>query len=226
MDWKEFAASVIGNVLSWPVVALTVALLLLQPIRKLIGRVTIAKGFGGEFQFAKTFESMEENVDEVLESVEKKVDEVLESKLTSEQPEDLETHTRSNSPENKVGPIAEQGTPDPIRNPTGAIIMSWKTLAKALEDLIHIKAGRGRPTRNHKIIIEQLRRNEAVSQAFSDSAQDLLALRNQVAHGEVSPTQGAAHTYVERARQLEMVARGIIALEKIDLDKPASSISY
>lgn len=84
--------------------ALTVALLLLQPIRELIGRVKIAKGFGSEVEFTKAFESMEENVDEVLESAEKNVDgilksaeenldEVLEPKLTSEQPEDIKDHT-------------------------------------------------------------------------------------------------------------------------------------
>lgn len=210
MDWKEFAASVIGNVLSWPVVALTIALLLLQPIRGLIGRVRAAKGFGGEVEFSKTLESVEDSVDEVLES-----------EPISEQLADLEAHTRSNSSANqKVSPTAEPGMPDPSRNPSGSIIMAWQQLASALEDLNRIKAGRGRPTRNHKIIIEQLRRNEAVSQAFCDSAHDLLALRNQVAHGEVVPTQGAAHTYVERANQLEKVARGIITVEKMDLDKP------
>lgn len=47
MDWKEFWASVIGDFLSWPVVVMAVVLLLLKPLKGLIGRVKGAKGFGG-----------------------------------------------------------------------------------------------------------------------------------------------------------------------------------
>ncbi len=215
MDWKEFAASVIGDVLSWPVVALTIVLLLLRPLRKLIGRLRAAKGFGGEVEFSDLLEAAEENVDEVLES-EPAVEQLThdkdrtESKVPDGQKEDLS---------------ADSSKPDPIRDPSGAIIMSWQTLMNALEDLNRLKAGRGRPTRNPKIIIDQLRRNEAVSSAFYESAVNLLALRNQVAHGETVPTQGAARTYVDRARQLEMVVRGMIAVEAMDLDKPVEFAS-
>ncbi len=62
MGWKEFAASVIDNVLaflaamtghllSWPVMVFAVVLLLLGPIRKLIGRMKVAKGWGSEVEF-------------------------------------------------------------------------------------------------------------------------------------------------------------------------------
>jgi hypothetical protein len=215
MNWKEFAASLIGDVLSWPVVALTIVLLLLKPLKKLIGRVKGAKGFGGEVEFSEGLEAAEDNVDEVLES-EPDIEQIADDKA----------QTGSHVPDDKTtGPTVNPSKPDPIRDPSGAIINSWQQLANALEDLSRLKAGRGRPTRNPRLIIEQLRRNEAVNSAFCDAAVSLLALRNQVAHGETVPTQGAARTYVERAHQLEMVARGRIAVEKIDLDKPAEFAS-
>lgn len=215
MDWKEFWASVIGDFLSWPVVVLAVVLLLLKPLKELIGRVKGAKGFGGEVEFSNLLEAAEENVDEVLES-----------EPAIEQLADDEARIGSNSADvQKGGHNANPSEPDPTRDPSGAIIKSWQQLTNALEDLNRLKAGRGRPTRNPKLIIEQLRRNEAVSSAFYDSAVNLLALRNQVAHGETVPTQGAARTYVERAHQLEMVARGMIAMEAMDLDKSADFLS-
>lgn len=208
MDWKEFWASVIGDVLSWPIVALAIVLLVLQPLRLLIGRVRAAKGFGGEVEFSGLLEAAEENVDEVLES------EPVIEQLTH----DI-ARAEANVPDGQNDElIVNSSDPDPIRDPSGAIIMSWQQLVNALEDLNRLKAGRGRPTRSPKIIIDQLRRNDAVSSAFYDSVVNLLALRNQVAHGETVPTQGAARTYMERAHQLEMVARAMVTVEEMDLE--------
>lgn len=211
MDWKEFWASVIGDLLSWPVVALTIVLLVLQPLRMLIGRVRAAKGFGGEVEFSGLLEAVEENVDEVLES------EPVIEQLTHDR-----ARAEVNVPDGQKDElIVNSSDPDPIHDPSGAIIMSWQQLVNALEDLNRLKAGHGRPTRNPKIIIDQLRRNEDVSSAFYESVVNLLALRNQVAHAEAVPTQGAARTYMERAHQLEMVARGMITVAGMDLEKSA-----
>ncbi|MET4638327.1 hypothetical protein [Mycetocola sp. 2940] len=219
MGWKEFAASVIGDVLSWPIVVLVVVLLLLKPIRRLIGRVKAAMGFGGELEFSELLEVAEENVDEVLES-EPIVDH---SEPATDEPKDSVPGAGWNSSEDQDGPDPDPHKPDPTRDPSGAIIMSWQTLMKSLEDFGRLKAGRGRPTRNPRLIIEQLRRSQAVSEAFYESAISLLELRNQVAHGEAVPTKGAARTYVVRAHQLEMVVRGMIGVEMMDLDVPAES---
>lgn len=215
MDWKEFAASVIGDVLSWPVMALITVLLLLRPLKNLIDRVKGAKGFGGEVEFREGLESAEENVDEVLES-----------EPAVEQMADNDFAVGSISGEDQAtGAATTRSEPDPGRDPSGAIINSWRKLANALEDLSRLNAGRGRPSRNPKVIIEQIRRNGAMNSAFCDAASSLLALRNQVAHGETVPTQGAARTYVERSHQLEMVARGRLAAEHIDLEKSAELLS-
>lgn len=213
MDWKEFTASVIGDVLSWPVMVLITVLLLLEPLKKLIGRVKGARGFGGEVEFREGLESAEENVDEVLESEPVVEDTVI--------PENAGT---SGLAEGAVVADSTRSGPDPTRDPSGAIINSWQKLADALESLSRLNAGRGRPTRNPKLIINQLRRNGTVNSAFCDAASSLLSLRNQVAHGETVPTRGAARTYVERSHQLEMVARGRIAAENIDLNRPADFV--
>lgn len=209
MGWTEFAASVIGDVLSWPVVALIVVLLLLKPIRKLIGRVRTAQGFGAKFQFSERLQSLEENVDEAR-AAEKGPTKVA----------DAEDRARQDSPADPDGGIqAGEWNPEPSSDPSGAIIGSWEQLAKTLEELSRSTAGPGRPAQKPEAIIDQLRRNAGVSGAFHKSATDLLELRNQVAHGEVVPTQGAARTYVDRAAQLQTIARGMIHVEKMDLSK-------
>ena len=211
MGWIEFAASVVGDVLSWPVVSLVVILLLLKPIRKLISRTKVAKGFGGEVEFHNLLEATEESVDEVLESEPSTINVGEDAEQVPADP--------SVRKADKTGTGRDPLQPDSTRDPSGAIMTSWQRLILALADLSRTKAGPGRPTRNPKLILEQLRRSEAVNNAFYESAVNLFELRNQVAHGEAIPTQGAALTYVERAHQLEMAARGKMAIAKTDLDK-------
>lgn len=206
MGWIEFAASVIGSLLSWPVVVLVLVLVLLKPIRGLIGRIKGAKGFGTELEFNQGLEEAEESIDVVLETAPAPLRGQPPLEVGDEQP-------RANEPDATL--------PDPSRDPTGAILASWNNLLAAVTDLQRANAGRGRPSRNARIILDQLRRSDVVTKNFYDSALKLLELRNQVAHGEVVPTRGASLTYVERASQLERVTRGIIALGNIDLGQPA-----
>lgn len=200
MGWKEFAASVLGDVLSWPVVTLIVVLLLLKPLRKLIERVRTAKGFGGEVEF-----------EELIKSMENKVDLVRNEEPSTKDVGDSEASRRSDNP-----PKA-----DPSSNPSGAILISWKALIETLASLNRSTAGRNRPAINPMAIINQLKRNNIVSESFYDAFISLYEVRNQVAHGEVIPTTGTAITYVERATQLNEIAKGISAVQEMDLNKPA-----
>lgn len=56
MGWKEFAASVIAST-AWPFVLLLVVLILLGPIRGLIGRIRTWKAFGVEAELAENLQT-------------------------------------------------------------------------------------------------------------------------------------------------------------------------
>jgi len=64
MGWKEFVASVIGD-LAWPAVVLIVLWALYRPIKKLIGRIKNAKGMGAEIEFG--MEEVEASTDAALD---------------------------------------------------------------------------------------------------------------------------------------------------------------
>lgn len=216
MGWKEFAASVINSVLSWPVIALIVVLLLLEPLRKLIGRVKGAKGFGGEVEFNDLIEDAEENVDIVLD--ESPPEEEARVERDGREPDSEPSNNGDGQPDQDDDTA---GAPhvNPANDPSGAILVSWESLVSTLGKLSRSATGRGRPARNPRSILDQLRRNELVSTSFYNAVVSLYEVRNQVAHGEAIPTTGTAFTYVERAKQLERIAAGMTAVEKMDLDK-------
>lgn len=108
-------------------------------------------------------------------------------------------------------PIAEPYVPDPSRDPSGAIMMSWTALTQVLFDLRAATAGPGRPSKNPRVVLDQLRKNEVISSKYYEAVHNLLALRNHVAHGEAVPTSGAARNYVELANQLRDTALSLIA---------------
>ncbi|WP_377466912.1 hypothetical protein [Populibacterium corticicola] len=216
MGWKEFAASVIGDVLSWPVVVLIVVLLLLEPLRKLIGRVKGAKGFGGEVEFGELLEKAEDKVNKVLDE-----DPVADDDAAHDVKPNPVSSEKASEPTRTEGiGSAKRGLQvNPAKDPSGAILISWEKLVAALAGLSRSTAGRGRPARNPRAILDQLQRNNLVSDAFHEAVVSLYEVRNQVAHGEAVPTSGAAFTYVERAEQLATIATGIAAVETMDLDK-------
>ncbi|QZQ54971.1 hypothetical protein KZI27_17135 [Curtobacterium sp. TC1] len=117
------------------------------------------------------------------------------------------------------GPIAEPYVPDPSRDPSGAIMMSWTALTQVLFDLRAVTAGPGRPSKNPRIVLDQLRKNDVISSKYFEAVHNLLALRNHVAHGEAVPTSGAARNYVELANQLRVTALSLIASLQDDLDQ-------
>jgi len=216
MGWKEFAASVIGDVLSWPVVFLVVMLLLLNPLRKLIGRVKGAKGFGAELEFVALLENAERSVNRVLD------EEPVRGTPAQLDPkaEAARTEPRNSATSEAVSRMVTHPQADPSADPSAAILIAWKSLATTLAELNRSTSNQARPVRSPRPMLAQLKRNERVSRSFYDAVVGLYEVRNQVAHGEAMPTSGAALTFVERAKQLETIAVGIAAVQEMDLDKP------
>jgi len=209
MGWKEFYASVIGDLLSWPVIALVIILVLFSPIRALIGRIKSAKALGGEFEFSETIGGVEESTDKAVEDA-----------PVAAKTDGSPAVASSNGP---LGgrEIRGEGGPrnSPEVNPSGAILHAWESLISALSDLSRVNAGRGRPARNPSAIVRQVRESGFFSTSFYEAIDSLREARNQVAHGEAVPTVGAAITFVESANQLESMVRGQIAVTEMDLNK-------
>lgn len=217
MGWKEFTASVIGDVLSWPVVRLIAIILVLKPLRALIGRTKTAKGFGGELNFGDLIGGAEESIDKALE------DSGEVPNTSGEPPNDGgPTSPGAMMPEESADRKAKRANPLTQTDPSGAILSSWESLMSALSDLSRVDAGRGRPARNPSAIIRQVREAGYFSSSFYDAIKRLQEARNRVAHGEVIPTPGVAMSFVDSASQLEVMVRGQIAVAKMKLDKPMS----
>ncbi|MFT8649652.1 MAG: hypothetical protein ABF792_04270 [Bifidobacterium psychraerophilum] len=203
MGWKEFAASVIGDLLSWPVTVLVIVLLFLKPIRKLIGRVKGAKGFGAEVKFSEEIKNVEDKVDEVLDE-ERELGNCGAQTADSPSVETLDSIIL-----NKTG---ESVMPDPAQDPSGAILVSWEKLSKALDDLARTGTGQVIFPRQYSVpVINKLYSSRLISGSFYESVMGLRNIRNKVAHGQVNPTSGVARTYVERAGQLNSVVQETIA---------------
>ncbi|MBK0332045.1 hypothetical protein I8D64_11610 [Brachybacterium sp. MASK1Z-5] len=217
MGWREFFASVIGDLLSWPVVLFVLALILIDPLRRLLERLKTAKGFGGEVEFVETIKNVETSTDRAIDDS---------SASRGAEPPISDTAT---TPENLDAPTDTPRDPNGARlteqsriasDPSGAILQAWQSLVEKLSDLGRINAGRGRPATNPTTIIERARKTNQLSSSFFEAVESLREARNQVAHGEVEPTEGVAHTYVERARQLEGIVEGTSKVASMDLDNP------
>lgn len=217
MGWKEFTASVIGDVLSWPVVAFIVVLLLLKPLRELVGRIKSAKGFGGEVEFDDLIEGIEEFTDKAIEDSPVDTEALTQDESGGDSPPDTGEGQRLADEETHAG---RDDRISPAMDPSAAILGAWKSLISTLSELSRIDAGRGRPARNPTAIIKQVREAGLFSTPFFVAVNNLQEMRNRVAHGEDVPTVGAAMTFVDRANQLESMAKGQIAIAKMDLDKP------
>lgn len=264
MGWKEFAASVIGDVLSWPVMVFIVVLLLLQPLKRLISRIKTARGMGVDVEFSDELQSLEQSADAVIDEIAEKSsrravplerggppvedeqpfsDKHQRSAGASESELDRETvdsaemtlsrFEREEKLHNMLGGASVENLTDAQRkrisefvrsdaslstravfDPSGAIIAAWERLVAQLIELNVATRGRGRPTQNARLILDQLRRSEKVPASFVETVDSLQKLRNEVAHGEVSPSSGAARTYVRRARQMQNVAYQLVEAGK------------
>lgn len=217
MGWREFSASVIGDVLSWPVITLIAILLLLKPIRELVGRIKTAKGFGGELNFGDLIGGAEKSIDKAIEDSGGITDSVSRSPDTDSPSSTSESDEQSAGVGGVSGAKAQRS---PVADPSGAILTSWESLVSTLADLSRVNAGRGRPAQAPSAIIRQIRGAGFFSTSFYDAFENLREARNRVAHGEVIPTVGAAMAFVESAEQLESMVRGQIAVAGMDLDKP------
>ena len=224
MGWKEFAASVIGDLLDWPIVVLVIVLILLGPIRRLISRLKTAKGLGGELAFE--LEKLEKNTQRAVDEGTKAKKEwsLWPFRRKKQEPAPPAGTPDATSPappsaaaeqERPADAIPDEGFQDvlePFRvenlivsDPSGAVLGAWRKVETRVREFFKLalpEEDRARIIR-HQLFL--LRRAGIISSAFEESVLGLQKVRNEVAHGEAEVTSGSARTYVESAKTIEEI---------------------
>ncbi len=96
-------------------------------------------------------------------------------------------------------------------DPTGVILRSWQDLSDAIFALRRLTAGRGRPAKDIRTVLNQLIEDGLVSEDFATSVIELRKVRNEVAHG-VAPTGVTAQAYALNADELRRLAKAKAAM--------------
>jgi len=228
--------ALVTAVLNWPVMLLVAVLLLLDPLKKLLGRVKNAKGLGMDVEFHQEMKEMESSADQAIdEAVLSRGDDP--SGVTTPLESSTETLEEMRDRPAEVGDHARVTTPSPwktatmspeareailraartlhasssflaAKDPSGAIIKAWQRLFDVLVELNVATRGRGRPTRRPALVVRQLA--AVAPPSFIETVESLRKLRDDVAHGEVAPSPGVARTYTQRAGEMTRLAMAML----------------
>lgn len=184
MSWKEFIASIVGD-LAWPVVVVVLSLVFRQRFGELLGRVTGWEGFGQKVSFGKKLADIEAKV------------------------ETLKTTTlipTLNTPRDELGDLAQSSE----ENPSFVLLASWERVMGAAADLVGAwtQVGvKGPRSSSQTATLDWIRKHRAVSDGVQETLNSLRQLRNAVAHGQHRPVPGEAVTYVEIASEVADILR-------------------
>lgn len=203
VDNLQFASSLIGKVLSWPVVVAGAVVLFRAPIRDLLHRIKSYEGMGQKLTFGEKLAGAETSVEEALKTV------------TTEKTTLAPLRVKPDS----LGRDAEA-------MPSVAVLQAWEGLAGALAALASAAQAAGKHAASGVGVAESLRdmqRYEVISPQFSKAVLDLRDLRDRVAHGEHTPTAGEAAAYAASARELSLGARVLVQMQP--KDEPASTMT-
>jgi hypothetical protein len=196
MDWKTFASSIVASIM-WPVVVLALGVLFRSQLVGLLARLTSLKTPGVEATFSDGLARVEEQVISFQDSEDDAVFEAANQAAESE----------------RLAGQDERDSQQSVSDPSGTVIRNWEDLTLSLFQLRSATAGRGRPSRNIGVILEQLVSDNVVNRYFADSVLGLQNLRNRVAHGEDVPNAGAALVYAKRADELRRAADAILTVK-------------
>lgn len=214
VGWLEFSVAVIGQVLSWPVLALVAVLVFRKPIAALLERMKSYEGLGQKFTFGEQLAKVEEEVDsialtqpEIQPSSEPSADGQGESESPIEEKREL----------GSLVLVAQTA-------PSAAIMQAWLNIEIAVRRLASIEEVRSKlrgpqPSDDFRVIslvrlLELFTRKGILPYGALSALNDLRQLRNRVAHGSHEPTVGEAITYVETAHELSEFLNRLVALEE------------
>jgi hypothetical protein len=204
MDWREFSVAIVGHLLSWPSLIFVIVLILRKPITSLLGRISSYEGLGHKLTFGDVLAKTEEEVEGI------KV--VMRSS---------EHGIPRATAEDKKEPLPA----DSLRayGGSGAVIQAWNMVEDAVNQLTglpyitslllghssgDVNVIFGKPARLAEILMKE----NVLPKALGPVLNDLRKLRNEVAHGAHSPTDGEALTYVHTATDVVGVLNSIADL--------------
>lgn len=191
MDWLEFSASVVGDVLSWPVAVFVIVFLMRTQLRDLLKRLRRSNVFGQDFYFGDVLERAEVSTAQAAADAESKA--LPDSEPLSE-PEKPEVNDKAQW------------------NPSGVVIAAWERTEAAVRAL-HRAAGLPTSERRTPVAMSrQLAGAGIVNRSFENSIVQLNQLRSLVAHGRHEPTPGEAAGYAQVANELVRAAESLIPL--------------
>jgi hypothetical protein len=208
VNWLEFFANIIDNVLSWPVAVLLIVLLLRKQLRELFRTVEnfVLEAGGTKFSLTRNLETARESL------AAGKAEALLpptKSEASSEDPESVDlapAHKEERSPPDTTAMkeaeyLAEQYSHTwklARKDPSYAIEVAWdRLIAEQVRRSAH---DRGLPTSNDtfKLLIE-LNSRGLVNDDIVRSVRNLNVVRRKVAFAEKDPSPNEALEYVDVA---------------------------
>lgn len=191
MSGLEFASTLIGQLISWPVAILVVGLALRKPLTELLPKLRSYEGLGQKISFGDRLAETEESVDQAVGSIEREAG--------SKQ---LELHAKQQAKADEFAILVREAE----TNPSYVILVAWEQLNGAIDGLIEFSLGieGGRPSH---VQVRDLQERQVINKDFARAVNDMLDLRNRVAHGQHNPTSGEAVAYVLSAEVLAKAAR-------------------
>lgn len=178
VNWIEFSSSVIGYLISWPVVVFFIAVIFRKPISKRIEDLKFIKSPIGDAEFGQEVKELEEQQREL-----------------SSLPQEKHKTDHSFSPAGlyeEVAPIAKH-------SPSAAVVESWRRIEQALVDLCKTKGIEVENPRRTYEVLRQLDANNVFTYELSRHLDSLRRTRNSIAHSNERPTAGEAMAYVDVA---------------------------
>ena len=181
MDWMEFTASLVASI-AWPLAVVCGAVLFRGEVKGLLQRMTAGKVLGTEWTFGQGIENVE----------------LARADLGQAQPS-----------ENGDGGLADPrlqvlALETASTNPSYAVLSSWEMVLAAVHGVTSTLGPDetqqiGKTRSNELAVLKRLRDRGAIEQTIVEMYVALRNLRDQVAHGQSSPTVGEAVAFVEQA---------------------------
>ena len=195
MDALMFVESLLGHVISWPMIVLVMFLIMRKPIRELIPRLKSGEILGAKATFSDELERTEKTADAAIGS------------LPVEEP------LAADSKPAEVDPLLREAE----ANPSYVLISSWERLKDNLVPNLVVLSGdynaaqQAQMQKKGLALLDEPKVHQVLGADFVAAVRGLNNLRNAVAHGKHNPTPGEAVTFSETANELHMGALRLAA---------------
>jgi hypothetical protein len=222
VGWLEFTTTIVGQVLSWPVVVLIVVIVLRRPLSNAISRLRQVEGLGGSATFEEVIAEVQIDARRAADSVSRvgssgrggrralghpdgnrdggtASDEGLDDPRVERYPQEGRLRRAASA----VGDFLDRHSPERV------ILSAYDELAWRLESFIFELpfAAEEVEDLSPPAMARLLLMHDVVKKNFADAVVELCNLRNRVAHAGYEPTRGQAIAYRESVDDLLFTIR-------------------